>query len=60
LPQFPALRQFIPNGVNEDGFRRVGRSSNLESLYCMYSRDTGNEATAHLMGIEKLRLYYAG
>ena len=26
----------------------------------MYCRDTGDEATAHLEGLGKLRLYYAG
>ena len=60
LPKFPALRQFISIGMKDDGFRHVGRCSDLESLYCMYCRDTGDEATAHLTGLEKLRLYYAG
>jgi hypothetical protein len=60
LPQFPALRQFISIGVKDDGFRHIGRCSDLESLYCMYCRDTGDEATEHLTGLEKLRLYYAG
>jgi hypothetical protein len=60
LPQFPALRQFVSIGVKEDGFRHVGRCSDLQSLYCMYCRDTGDEATAHLTRLENLRLYYAG
>ena len=60
LPLFPALRQFISIGLKDNGFIHVGRCSGLESLYCMYCRDTGDEATAHLTGLEKLRLYYAG
>ena len=60
LPQILGAAAVIPIGMNDNGFRHVGRSSNLESLYCTHSRDTGNEATAHLLGIERLRLYYAG
>jgi len=60
LPEFPSLRQFISIGVKDNGFRHVGRCSDLESLVCMYCRDTGDEATSHLTGLTKLRRYYAG
>ncbi len=60
LPRFPALRQFVSIDVSDDGFRHIGVSENLESLYCMYCRDTGDAATEHLRGLRKLRDYYAG
>lgn len=60
LPSFPALRQLVSIGFGDDAFRHVGRCRDLESLYCMYCRDTGDEATAHLASLEKLRVYYAG
>jgi len=60
LPRFPALRQFVSIDVSNAGFRHVGRCVDLESLYCMYCRDTGDEATDHIRGLGKLRVYYAG
>ena len=29
-------------------------------MWCMYCRDTGDAATAHLAGLQHLRTYYAG
>lgn len=60
LPRFSALRQFVSIGVSDSGFRHVGRCENLESLYCMYCRDTGDAATEHIAGLPNLRTYYAG
>jgi hypothetical protein len=60
LPRFPELRQFVSIDVSDDGFRHIGACENLESLYCMYCRDTGDAATEHLSGLQKLRNYYAG
>jgi hypothetical protein len=60
LPRFPALTELLPMDVSDGGFRHVGRCENLESLWCMYCRDTGDAATGHIAGLAKLRLYYAG
>ncbi len=60
LARAGGLRQLVPMGVSDAGFRHVGRCENLESLYCMYCRDTGDEATGHIRGLKKLRTYYAG
>lgn len=59
LPSFPSLRELLPMDVSDDGFRHVGRCEALERLWCMYCRDTGDEATRHIAGL-KLRTYYAG
>lgn len=60
LPRFRELRQFVSIGVSDAGFRHVGMCEGLESLYCMYCRDTGDAATEHIRGLRKLRTYYAG
>jgi hypothetical protein len=60
LPQFPALRQFMPMDVADDGFRHIGLCRNLEKLWCMYCRDTGDAATEHLSALSNLKFYYAG
>ena len=60
LPRFRELRQFVSIDVTDAGFRHVGRCENLESLYCMYCRDTGDVSTGHISGLRKLRTYYAG
>src|SRR5687768_6620346 len=60
LPDFPALREFVPMGVGDDGFRHIGRSHGLESLTLMYCRDTTDVATSHLVGMPKLKKYHAG
>ena len=60
LPRFPALTDLMPMDVLDDGFRHVGRSENLEGLWCMYCRDTTDVATEHIAGLTKLKTYYAG
>lgn len=59
LPDFPSLRELTPIGVQDDGFRHVGRCERLERLTCMYCRDTTDAATAHIVGLP-LAYYYAG
>jgi len=59
LPLFPALRELTPIGVQDDGFRHVGRCERLERLVCMYCRDTTDAATAHVANL-RLKHYYAG
>jgi hypothetical protein len=60
LPSFPALRQIMPMDVADAGFRHIGRCENLESLWCMYCRDTGDAATEQIAGLSQLKTYYAG
>jgi hypothetical protein len=60
LPSFPALHALVPMDVTDDGFRHVGRCENLENLWCMYCRETGDRATGHLATLPQLRTYYAG
>jgi hypothetical protein len=60
LPRFPALRGLAPMDVSDDGFRHVGQCEQLEDLWCMYCRDTGDAATEHIAGLSRLRTYYAG
>jgi hypothetical protein len=60
LPQFPALRELMPMDVPDAGFRHVGRCDNLEGLWCMYCRETGDAATEHVAGLSRLKTYYAG
>jgi hypothetical protein len=59
LPLFPSLRAIMPMDVTDEGFRHVGRCERLEDLWCMYCRDTGDAATAHIAGL-RLKTYYAG
>lgn len=59
LPSFPSLQELVPMDVSEDGFRHVGACAGLEKLWCMYCRDTGDQATEHLTDLA-LRYYYAG
>ena len=60
LPRFPALREFMPMDVPDDGFRHIGQCDTLEALWCMYCRDTGDAATEHVGGLTRLKSYYAG
>jgi hypothetical protein len=60
LPHFPALQELTPIGMNDDGFRHVGRCGRLHRLTCMYCRDTTDLATEHIAGLEELKYYYAG
>src|SRR5947208_12257628 len=50
----------MPMDVPDAGFRHVGACQKLEALWCMYCRDTGDAATAHLAGLPRLKTYYAG
>lgn len=59
FPDFPALRELTPIGVQDAGFRHIGRCERLERLTCMYCRETTDEATAHIAGLT-IRYYYAG
>ena len=60
LPRFPSLTKLMPMDVSDDGFRHVGRCERLESLWCMYCRDTGDVATEHIRSLPRLQTYYAG
>lgn len=60
LPGFPALTWLVPIDVQDAGFRHVGRCERLEKLTCMYCRDTGDAATEQIIGLTRLRHYYAG
>jgi hypothetical protein len=60
LPRFPALRDLMPMDVPDVGFRHVGHCQNLEALWCMYCRETGDIATEHIAGLSRLKTYYAG
>ncbi|HEY2806767.1 MAG TPA: hypothetical protein VGI92_12990 [Gemmatimonadales bacterium] len=60
LPALPSLRQIVPMGFTDDGFRQLGACANLEDLWCMYCRETGDVGTSYLAGLKKLRMYYAG
>lgn len=59
LPTIPRLQQLVPIDVTDAGFRHVGQCTGLENLWCMYCRETGDEATAHLSRL-RLKSYYAG
>ncbi len=60
LPNSPSLREFMPMDVPDTGFRHIGRCENLEALWCMYCRETGDKATANIASLSKLKTYYAG
>jgi hypothetical protein len=60
LPRFPALRALMPMDVPDAGFRHVGGCEQLEELWCMYCRDTGDPATEFIAGLAGLKTYYAG
>lgn len=59
LPQFPALRELTPIGLEDDGFEPVGRCARLTRLTCMYCRASGDDATAYVRALP-LEHYYAG
>ena len=59
FPEFPSLRELTPIDVTDPGFRHIGRCTKLERLSCMYCRETSDEATEHLRGLQ-LQSYYAG
>jgi hypothetical protein len=59
LPQFPVLRELMPMDVHDEGFRHVGGCRQLETLWCMYCRETTDAATEQIGGLN-LKTYYAG
>src|SRR5512143_3834380 len=59
LPSFPALRELMPMDVPDEGYRHIGRCTELDSLVLMYCRDTGDRATEHIVTLPKLRKYFA-
>lgn len=59
FPHFAALIELTPIGVQDSGFRHIGRCERLERLTCMYCRDTTDVATAHIANLS-IRYYYAG
>ncbi|HVL67502.1 MAG TPA: hypothetical protein VM364_09590 [Vicinamibacterales bacterium] len=60
LPDFPSLTALMPMDVQDAGFRHVGRCERLEELWCMYCRETTDEATERIAPLARLRVYYAG
>jgi hypothetical protein len=56
---FPALRSLTPIGVQDSGFRHIGRCRHIERLTCMYCRTTTDQATQYIAGLP-LKYYYAG
>ncbi|MCA1596998.1 MAG: hypothetical protein LC772_11315, partial [Chloroflexi bacterium] len=59
LPDFPALREFMPMDVPDGGFRHIGRCARLEALHCMYCTETTDAATNHITGLRNLTNYQA-
>ncbi len=59
LPAFPALRELMPMGIPDEGYRHIGRCEGLESLVLMYCRESADRATGHLVGLPRLQRYFA-
>jgi hypothetical protein len=59
LPSFPALRELMPMDIPDQGYRHIARCEGLESLVLMYCRETGDAATEHLVGLPRLKHYFA-
>ncbi|HYL97651.1 MAG TPA: hypothetical protein VEZ90_01765, partial [Blastocatellia bacterium] len=60
LARFPVLDEFMPMDVPDAGFRHVGACAQLQALWCMYCRQTTDAATEHILGLSRLKTYYAG
>ncbi|MGB6483280.1 MAG: sigma-70 family RNA polymerase sigma factor [Candidatus Acidiferrales bacterium] len=58
LPQFVALRQFMPIDVPDASFKYIGQCKQLEDLYCMYCPEATDEAT-HQISSLRLKTYQA-
>lgn len=58
LPEFPVLKELMPMGVPDTGYRHVGRCQHLESLILMYCRDATDTATEHIARLRKLSYYF--
>jgi hypothetical protein len=59
LPSFPALRELMPMGVPDEGYRHIARCEALESLILMYCRDNGDAASEHIVRLARLKSYFA-
>jgi hypothetical protein len=59
LPTFPALKELMPIDVPDAGYRHIGRCAELEALILMYCRETTDAATEQIVGLRKLRKYFA-
>lgn len=59
LPDFPALRELMPMGVPDAGYRHIARCRELSALLLMYCRDTTDAATAHIAALPALTRYFA-
>jgi hypothetical protein len=59
LPHFPALREITPMDVPDAGYRFIAECSELDVLTLMYCRETGDEATQHVVRLPKLTKYFA-
>lgn len=59
LPEFPSLRELMPIDIPDAGYRHIGKCEGLQKLTLMYCRDTGDEATSHIVGLDRLRRYFA-
>lgn len=59
LPGFPALRELMPMDIPDAGYRHIGKCQRLEKLTLMYCRETGDQATGHITGLDRLRRYFA-
>jgi hypothetical protein len=59
LPRFPALRELMPIGVPDAGYRHIAACSELESLVLMYCRETTDASTEQITGLARLRRYLA-
>ena len=59
LPNFPALRELMPIDVPDDGYRHIANCQELDSLILMYCRETSDLATEHIVGLPRLKSYFA-
>jgi hypothetical protein len=59
LPDFPALRDLMPMGVPDEGYRHIGRCEALEALTLMYCRDASDRATELITPLRTLRQFFA-
>ena len=59
LPEFPALRELMPVGIPDEGFRHIGKCTELQSLVLMYCRETTDRATEHIGALSGLTDYFA-
>jgi len=58
LPHFPALRELMPIGIPDAGYRHIAKCDALEALTLMYCRDTTDAATEHVAVLPRLKRYF--